>query len=134
MPTELKNLCCALMSYSYLMQIPLHTYMQNNVASMLYKFWKTFNLCSTVLWLQYAPLHLSLGLQLYLFLFWSSKQSSNMHLTRGKHGSWARFHFVTINLYLSLWHGSLSHYCKHLSFCFAVCNLATLHALDLTVI
>lgn len=39
------------MSNSYPMQIRLFTYMQNNVASMLYKFWKTFNLCSSMLWL-----------------------------------------------------------------------------------
>ncbi len=52
------------------MQILLLAYMQNNVASMLYKFWKTFNLCSSMLWLQYAPVHLSLALKFYLFLFW----------------------------------------------------------------
>lgn len=119
-----KNLCCALISNSYLMQILLFTYMQNNVASMLYKFWKTFNLCSSMLWLQHAPVHPSPALKFYLLLFWSSTQSSNMHLTRGKHASQARFHFVTINSYLFPRHGSLSHYCKHLSFCFAVCYLA----------
>lgn len=124
MPSVLKNVCCALISNSYLMQICLLAYMQNNVASMLYKFWKTFNLCSSMLWLQYGPVHLSLALKFYLLLFRSWTQSSNMHLTRGKHASQARLHFVTINSYLSSWHGSLSHYCKHLSFCFAVCSLA----------
>lgn len=45
------------------MQILLLTDMQNNVASMLYKFCKTFNLCSSMLWLYYAPVHLSLALE-----------------------------------------------------------------------
>lgn len=74
------------------MQILLFAYMQNNVASMLYKFWKTFNLCSNMLWLQYAPVHLRVALKCYLLVFWSSNQSFNMHLTRGKHASQAGFH------------------------------------------
>lgn len=50
------------------MQILFFTYMQNNVASMSYKLWKTFNLCSSMLWFQYALVHLQRGFG-FLFAF-----------------------------------------------------------------
>lgn len=121
----LKQCCCDLMSNSYPMQILFFTYMQNNVSSMLYKFWKTLNLCSNMLWLPSTLVHLSLNLKFSVaFLFWNSTQSYNMHVTRGKHESWARFQFVAINSYLFPWHSLLSHCCKQHSFCLSVYNLA----------
>lgn len=84
------------------------------------------------------PLYTSAWLWNFICFSFKFHPSSNMHLTRGKHASQARFHFVTINSYLSLWHVSLSHYCKHLTFCFAVYYLAYCYkhcmSLDLTVI